>query len=56
MRGEDNRCKQLDPVGDELAVSGLADLAGLWVVAETVGSVASDSGGMHVAVADPDRL
>ena len=49
--GEDDGSEQLDPVGDELAVGGLADFAGLGVVAEAAGSIAGDPGGLHVAVA-----
>ena len=56
MPCEDDRREQLDPVGDELAVVGLADLAGLGVVAEAMGSVAGDPGCPHVGGAGADRL
>ena len=54
MGPEDDRREQLDPVGDELAVVGLAHLAGLGIEAKAAGAVARDAGGMHVSRASAD--
>lgn len=50
----DHRCEQLDPVGDELSVGGLPNLAGLGVEAEPPGSIAGDVRGLHVGGAGAD--
>jgi hypothetical protein len=51
---KDHGREQLDPVGDELAVVGLANLAGLKVEAKTPGAVAGNPGGVHVGGAGAD--
>jgi hypothetical protein len=54
MQREDDRCEQLHPVGDELAVGGLAHLAGLRVEAEAPGPSAGHPRGLPVGSAGPD--
>ena len=54
MKREDDRCEQLHPVGDELAVGGLAHLAGLRVEAEAPGPSAGHPRGLHGGSAGPD--
>lgn len=54
LRLGDDRREQLDPVGDELAVSGLAQLAGLGVEAKAPGAVAGDAGCLHVGGSSAD--
>jgi hypothetical protein len=53
---EDHRREQLHPVGDELAVIGLAKLAGLGIEAEAMGAVAGDPRGAPVAGARADGV
>ena len=53
---EDDRREDLHPVGDELAVSGLAQLAGLAVKAEAPGPIAGDAGGAACSCAGAHRL
>src|SRR5919206_4476039 len=54
MKREDDRCEQLHPVGDELAVGGLAHLAGLRVEAEAPGPSAGHPRGLPGGSAGPD--
>jgi hypothetical protein len=54
MGPEDDRREQLDPVGDELAVVGLAHLAGHGIEAKAAGAVARDAGRLHVSRAGAD--
>jgi hypothetical protein len=56
VRCKDDGREPLDPVGDELAVGGHADLAGRRVAAEAPGPLTGDSRGLHVRVAGTNRL
>lgn len=51
---EDDRGKQLDPIGDQLPVVGLAQLTGVGVEAKAAGAIAGDAGGAHVGGAGAD--
>jgi len=51
MRFEDDRREQLHPVGDELAMMGLAQLAGPTIETQAPGTITSDARGAHVGVA-----
>src|SRR3989442_8849676 len=53
MALEDDRREQLDPVGDELTMVGLAHLAGVGVEAKAPGTVAGDAGCAHVGAPPP---
>ena len=53
---EDNRREHLDPVGDELAVVSLAQLAGLGVEPKPVRAVAGNARGAHVGGASSNRV
>jgi hypothetical protein len=53
---EDNRREQLDPVADELAVAGLAQLAGFGVDPKAPGTIPGHAGGAHVGGAGAHRV
>ncbi len=53
---EDDRREDLDPIGEQLTVIGLAQLARLSVDAEAPGSIAGHARGAHVAGAAAHRL
>ncbi len=55
IRRRDHRREELDPVGHELAMGGLAHLADLGIEAEAIGPITRDAGGLHVGVAGADR-
>jgi hypothetical protein len=56
MRLKDDRREQLDPVGEELSVVGLAQLAGLGVEAKAPGAIAGNTGGVYVGGAGVHRM
>jgi len=53
---EDDRRKDLHPIGEKLAVIGLAQLAGLDVDAKASGPITGHARGAHVAAAGTHRL
>jgi hypothetical protein len=54
LKLEQRRREQLDPVGDELALGGLAHLAGLGIETEAPGPSSGNTRGPHVAVPSAD--